>query len=221
MVHNTRRKTQPWKSGLPVDFIPAETNRLFPPIGWLMRARRKLFGDYGLLGSYIAHPDRNQENLFFGLLRECVEQGIVTPEMLREEMRQNHVRHDAFEVHGAHPAARRVRLRRRPGKPQRARARPRRSVRSAPVAQAHGRRDWMHNGFYVARAGREFSAGAEQPAQSRPAFRTASRKSRGVRIRTPLNGSSVSRSASPVTIQSASPLIAVSRNLSSSGSRQA
>ena len=38
MVHNTRRKTQPWKSGLPVDFIPAETNRLFPPIGWLMRA---------------------------------------------------------------------------------------------------------------------------------------------------------------------------------------
>jgi hypothetical protein len=98
MVHNTRRKTQPWKSGLPVDFIPAETNRLFPPIGWLMRARRKLFGDYGLLGSYNSHPDRNQENLFFGLLRECVEQGSVTPEMLREEMRQNHVRHDAFEV---------------------------------------------------------------------------------------------------------------------------
>ena len=24
MIHNTRRKTQPWKSGLPVDFIPAE-----------------------------------------------------------------------------------------------------------------------------------------------------------------------------------------------------
>jgi hypothetical protein len=98
MVHNTRRKTQPWKSGLPVDFIPAETNRLFPPIGWLMRARRKLFGDYGLLGSYVSHPDRNQERLFFGLLRECVAQGTVTPEMLREEMRQNHVRHDAFEV---------------------------------------------------------------------------------------------------------------------------
>ena len=37
-------------------------------------------------------------HLFFGLLRECGEQGTVTPEMLREEMRQNHVRHDAFEV---------------------------------------------------------------------------------------------------------------------------
>jgi hypothetical protein len=98
MVHNTRRKTQPWKSGLPVDFIPAERHRLFPPLGWLMRARRKLFGDYGLLGSYIDHPDRNQEHLFFGLLRECVELGVVTEDMLRAEMRHNHVRHDAFEV---------------------------------------------------------------------------------------------------------------------------
>ena len=96
MVHNTRRKTQPWKSGLPVDFIPAETNRLFPPIGWLMRARRKLFGDYGLLGSYDFTPTESGEPA--RSLRECVEQGSVTPEMLREEMRQNHVRHDAFEV---------------------------------------------------------------------------------------------------------------------------
>ena len=98
MVHNTKRKTQPWKSGLPVDFIPAERYRLFPPIGWLMRARRKLFGDYGLLGSYIPHPDRKQENLFFGLLRECVDQGIVSEHLLREEMRRNHVRHDALEM---------------------------------------------------------------------------------------------------------------------------
>jgi hypothetical protein len=98
MVHNTRRRTQPWKSGLPVDFIPAETFKLFPPIGWLMRARRQLFGDYGLLGSYRRHPDSNQERLFFGLLRECVEKGIVSQERLREEMRCNHVRHDAFEM---------------------------------------------------------------------------------------------------------------------------
>ena len=98
MVHNTRRKTQPWKSGLPVDFIPAETNRLFPPIGWLMRARRRLFGDYGLLPSYRSHPDDKQQNLFFGLLRECVAKGVVSEELLREEMRRNHVRHDAFEV---------------------------------------------------------------------------------------------------------------------------
>jgi hypothetical protein len=98
MVHNTKRMTQPWKSGLPADFVPAETFTLFPPIGWLMRARRKLFGDYGLLPSYRRHPDSRQENLFFGLLRECVDRGVVSEHLLREEMRRNHVRHDAFEV---------------------------------------------------------------------------------------------------------------------------
>lgn len=104
MLHTTRRKTQPWKTGLPVDFRIAERFRLFPPIGWLMRARRRLFGEYAFLGSYKAHPDRNQEILFFGLLRECLEQGKVTEAMLREEMRQNHVRHDALEVLGRTPA---------------------------------------------------------------------------------------------------------------------
>ncbi len=98
MVHNTKRRTQPWKTGLPVDFMPAETFRMFPPLGWLERARRRLFGDYGLLGHYVRHPDQKQEQLFFGLLRECLEKGIVTEELLREEMRHNHVRHDAFEV---------------------------------------------------------------------------------------------------------------------------
>ena len=63
-----------------------------------MRARRHLFGDYGLLGHYSRHPDRNQERFFFGLLRECLEQGVVSEQHLREEMRQNHLRHDTLEV---------------------------------------------------------------------------------------------------------------------------
>jgi len=98
MLHVTRRKTQPWKAGLPIDWRPAERFRLFPPVAWVMRARRHLFGEYGLLGNYKEHPDSNQTNLFFGLLKECVNQGIVSEDMLREEMKQNHVRHDAFEV---------------------------------------------------------------------------------------------------------------------------
>ena len=98
MLHNTRRKTQPWKTGLPTDWRPAETFRLFPPVAWVMRARRKLFGEYALLGNYKEHPDSNQERFFFGLLKECVEQGIVTEDMLKDQMARNHVRHDAFEV---------------------------------------------------------------------------------------------------------------------------
>jgi hypothetical protein len=98
MLHNTRRKTQPWKTGLPTDWRPAERFRLFPPVAWVMRARRHLFGEYAFLGNYKPHPDPNQERFFFGLLRECLEQGIVSEGLVREEMRQNHVRHDAFEV---------------------------------------------------------------------------------------------------------------------------
>jgi hypothetical protein len=103
MVHNTRRMTQPWKSGLPVDFVPAERFKFFPPVAWAMKARRKLFGDYGLLGNYRNHPDRRQQDLFFGLLKECLETGLVSEAQLREEMRQNHVRHDAFDVIAATP----------------------------------------------------------------------------------------------------------------------
>ena len=41
LLHNTRRMTQPWKTGLPVDWTPADTFKLFPPIGWAMRWRRR------------------------------------------------------------------------------------------------------------------------------------------------------------------------------------
>lgn len=98
MVHNTRRRTQPWKTGLQVDWRPAEKFRLFPPAAWLMRARRRLFGEYGLLGKYKPHPDPNQERYFFGLLKECLERGVVSEAMLRNEMRRDHVRHDALDV---------------------------------------------------------------------------------------------------------------------------
>ncbi len=95
MLHTTKRKTQPWKTGLPVDFRPAEKKNLW---GLILRARRHLFGEYALLGHYKPHPDPNVERYFFGLVRECLENGLVTEEDLRREMAQNHVRHDAFEV---------------------------------------------------------------------------------------------------------------------------
>ena len=98
MLHTTKRKTQPWKTGLPVDFRPADTFRLFPPRHWIRRARRALFGDYGFTGRYKENPDPGQVDFFFGLLRECLDRGIVTEAQLREEMANNHIRHDCFEV---------------------------------------------------------------------------------------------------------------------------
>lgn len=63
-----------------------------------MRARRRLFGEYALLGRYQPHPDPAQVAFFFGPLKELIDQGRVTEVMLREQMEQNHVRHDALEV---------------------------------------------------------------------------------------------------------------------------
>ena len=98
MIHNTHRRTQPWKTGLRVDFRPAERGNSFRPSDIFHHLRRALFGEYGLLGHYKKHPDDNQERLFFALLKECYEKDIVTDDMLGEQMRLNHVRHDAFEV---------------------------------------------------------------------------------------------------------------------------
>ncbi|MEP5764475.1 MAG: hypothetical protein ABJ308_07770 [Halieaceae bacterium] len=101
LLHNTKRKTQPWKTGLKIDYRPADTFQLFPPRHWLRRARRALFGDYKFAGTYAAHPDPAQEKFFFDLVRECLEQGHISESMLREEIEQGHLRKDAFELVGA------------------------------------------------------------------------------------------------------------------------
>jgi hypothetical protein len=95
LIHNTKRRTQPWKTGLPVDF----TNRkglfgILPaswtPQGWIKRRK--------LPGSYWRHPDQRQEQYFFALLRECLDSGGITKSLLQEHMNLNHVRHDALDI---------------------------------------------------------------------------------------------------------------------------
>ncbi len=98
MLHNTKRRTQPWKTGLPVDYTPADKLRKYPLLAGLNSLRARLFGEYAFLGRYTAHPDPNQERFFFGLLNEALEKGVVSESMLRDEMKRNHVRHDALEV---------------------------------------------------------------------------------------------------------------------------
>ena len=98
MLHTTKRWTQPWKAGLPIDFVPADKFQHFPPLGWALYARRKIFGDYAFLGKYRPHPDKNQEDFFFGLLKECLEKGTVTDRMVEHEMHNNHVRWDAVSL---------------------------------------------------------------------------------------------------------------------------
>jgi hypothetical protein len=98
LLHNTKRKTQPWKTGLKVDFRPADSFQLFPPRHWLRRGRRALFGDYRFAGSYKPHPDPNQERFFFDLVSECLKEGEISEQQLREEIANGHLRQDAFNL---------------------------------------------------------------------------------------------------------------------------
>ncbi len=97
-LHTTLRRTQPWKTGLPVDHVPRDAKPGIPLSGPLMRIKRKIFGDYAFLGKYRQHPDIRQEQLFFALVAECIADGVLNKKMLAEQMNQSHVRRDAFEV---------------------------------------------------------------------------------------------------------------------------
>jgi hypothetical protein len=104
LLHNTKRLTQPWKTGLPIDYTPADHAQPGPLGRWLRRARATLTGQPEQ-GRYRRHPDTAQERFFFGLLRECLEQGVVTREFLGDEIRRQHLRADAFDLIESVPAA--------------------------------------------------------------------------------------------------------------------
>lgn len=90
LIHNTKRRTQPWKTGLPVDF----QNRI--PIPFIS----KLLGSNGiqLPMKYKKHPDPRQEAFFFALLKECVDQGKVSKALIEDHISMKNVRADAFNV---------------------------------------------------------------------------------------------------------------------------
>lgn len=98
LIHNTKRHTQPWKTGLPIDFVEADKFKLWSPKGWVQKVQRSLFGHYNYKGTYKPHPDARQERLFFALLKDAMAAGVLDEALLKEHMAKNHVRHDALEV---------------------------------------------------------------------------------------------------------------------------
>jgi hypothetical protein len=88
LLHNTKRRTQPWKTGLPIDFtsrVPL-ISRFLPENG------------VKLWGKYKRHPDLRQESLFFALLKECLAENKISRRQIEAEMAGNHLRHDAFAM---------------------------------------------------------------------------------------------------------------------------
>jgi hypothetical protein len=104
MLHNTGRLTQPWKTGLPIDFTYDKRARIdrvagLVPREWMRRIKFAVTGRaYLPPGFYQPHPDRRQEALFFQLLRECVENGEITLPELETEIAAQHIRKDALKL---------------------------------------------------------------------------------------------------------------------------
>ena len=90
LLHNTHRRTQPWKTGLASDFTPRGTTLGSRAGIWL----RRLAGSGA--GRYRPHPDPAQERLFFRQLGECLDDGAVPPALLHDEIARGHVRSDAL-----------------------------------------------------------------------------------------------------------------------------
>lgn len=105
LLHTTKRRTQPWKTGLPVDFTIRDATLTTDPRSWLRVAGQRLLGNGARSKRYRPHPDPRQERLFLDLLRECVQNGTVTRELLQGAMAKNHVRHDILALIDGPPSA--------------------------------------------------------------------------------------------------------------------
>jgi hypothetical protein len=86
LLHNTKRRTQPWKTGLPVDFTLRERRGLMSLVMPVVRM---------VAPNYTRHPDRKQEAYFYALLAEAIDMGSVSQEQVAKEVRLGHVRPDS------------------------------------------------------------------------------------------------------------------------------
>ena len=102
LLHNTEIRTQPWKTGLPADYHGYAPRG---PVRLKRIARRVLSLGQDRTVRYQPHPDPRQEQLFFTLLRECLEQGDITTRLLRKAIRKKYLRKDAFALLAARPSA--------------------------------------------------------------------------------------------------------------------
>jgi hypothetical protein len=93
LIHMTERLTQPWKTGLKIDFTRKPLPKLFGVIPREPVAR--LLGKYP--SRYQPHPKKEIEQLFFTLVRDALRDGAVSEHYIREEIAAGHVRADLLE----------------------------------------------------------------------------------------------------------------------------
>jgi hypothetical protein len=94
VLHISQRLTQPWKTGLKIDFTPKLMPKLF---GIIPREPiYKLLGRYQRY--YLPHPNQKIIDFFFLLAKDALRDGAVTEAEIRQEIEKKDVRPDFFEV---------------------------------------------------------------------------------------------------------------------------
>lgn len=94
MIHTTGRLTQPWKTGLPIDFTLNPMPKIFGVIP--REPIHKLLGKYPT--HYQKHPSAEIEKLFFSLLKETLAGGGLTETEVDEAIQRKDVRPDAKTI---------------------------------------------------------------------------------------------------------------------------
>lgn len=92
-IHMTDRMTQPWKTGLPIDFTRNPMPKIF---GIIPREPiHKILGKYPT--HYQKHPDPKIEAFFFDLAHDALLSGDISKDLVRKEAELGHVRKDLLE----------------------------------------------------------------------------------------------------------------------------
>jgi hypothetical protein len=87
MLHTTMRLTQPWKTGLPIDFTFNPPPKLFGviPRFWVRHPTR-----------YQPHPNKEIESLFFMLVKKALADGAISEREIRSSINAGDIRKDAL-----------------------------------------------------------------------------------------------------------------------------
>lgn len=93
MIHMSGRLTQPWKTGLPIDF----RREPLPKIAGIIPREPiyRLIGKYPT--RYLRHKNKEIENLFFSLVKNALADGAITEADIQKEINDKNVRADLLE----------------------------------------------------------------------------------------------------------------------------
>lgn len=97
LLHNTKQRTQPWRTGLPID-TKARNENFASQIAFL---KKRLFGERQY---HKPHPDPAQELAFYALLREAMQNGAIDRATVAAAAKAGDIRPDSLALADRAPA---------------------------------------------------------------------------------------------------------------------